>query len=90
MGREILWAILHPGKALQARIRQVEVSIEHAQPPVDSTFEDFPNLSVKEAARLIKNQGSGVPLKAWPLRDQKLMLEGKMPFLGDHPEHPNV
>ena len=90
MSKDILFTLFHPVDALKARIKQIEVAIEHATPPPGSTIEDFPSLSVKEATELIKEKSSGVPLSAWPLRDQKLMSEGKMPFLGDHPEHPNV
>ena len=89
MSKDILFTLFHQVDALKAKIRQM-VAIEHATPPSGSTIEDFPNLSVKEASELIKRQSSGVPLSAWPTRDQRLMKEGKMPVLGDHPEHPNV
>ncbi len=86
----ILWTVFHPLKAMVAKGRQLAVSIEHAQSPGGSNMEDFPGLPVKRAAKLLKRPRSGVPLEAWPERDQSLMRAGKPPVLGDHPEHPNV
>ncbi len=75
---DIVYAITHPVNFLRAKVRQIEVSIEHASPPVASNFEDFPNLPVAEAARLMGLGGSGVQLEDWPESVQKEMKMGKI------------
>ena len=82
---DFLFSIFHPIGAIRARVRQVGVAIEHASPPPGSSIEDYPNLSVKEAARLLKG---GVPLSAWSKSDQERLACGERPV--GHPEHPNV
>lgn len=66
------------------------MEIERSLPPRGSNIEDFLNLSVKDAARLLREQtkGGGVPQNAWSNSDQERMYHGQKPL--GHPEHPNV
>lgn len=90
---ELATIVIHPGEALRAKARQIEVSCELAQPPMGSTIEEFPNLTLSEAIALLATQKEttltgGVPLSAWSKKDQQRLIEGLKPI--GHPEHPNV
>ena len=52
--KKLLFVITHPLAALKTKARQVAVSIEHEQPPHTSTFEEFPELHVDEAAKALR------------------------------------
>jgi hypothetical protein len=88
----VLFIATHPVLSARAKLRQIAVSIEHQAPPHTSTWEEFPNLSVYEAAKALRDTeerlGGGVPKNAWPETDQKLMKKGEKPK--GYPEHPNV
>ena len=50
----VLFCITHPAKAAGAKLRQAEVACDLALPPhLGTTIEEFPKLSVKQAAELI-------------------------------------
>ena len=68
---DVLYGIIHPVNFIRAKVRQIEVSIEHAQPPVKSSFEEFPELPVKRAAELMGlSNNEGVQLNDWPKSTQ--------------------
>ncbi len=88
----VLFVSTHPVLSTRAKLRQVAVSIEHQAPPHTSTWEEFPKLSVYEAAKALRTAeeklGGGVPKSAWSETDQKLMEKGEKPR--GNPEHPNI
>ena len=88
----VLFITTHPVLSAKAKLRQIMVSIEHEAPPHTSTWEEFPNLSVYEAAKALRaaeeRLREGVPKNAWSETDQKLMGKGEKPK--SYPEHPNV
>lgn len=88
--KNIFYATTHPIKAIATKGRQVSVSIEHSLPPPGATIEEFPELSLKEAAELLypKMERGGVPCSAWSQEDQERMRRGEQPK--GAPEHPNV
>jgi len=97
--KETLFCITHPKAAVEAKLRQIETSIEVAGPPAGSTIEEFPELPISRAAALIdearqkeKNKESaqkgGVQLEDWPKADQERMLRGERPK--GTPIHRNV
>lgn len=92
--KETLFIATHPKASLEAKKRQIEVAIELGQPPIGSTFEEFPELSIPKAAKLIseerrrKNPGGGVQLKDWSKADQERLLRGKLPK--GKPTHRNL
>jgi len=88
--KNIIYATIHPIKAAETKARQIAVSIEHSSPPLGSTIEEFPELSLKDAAELLypKTERGAVPLSAWSLEDQERMKRGELPK--GAPEHPNV
>jgi len=49
-----LFALTHPIEATRAKIRQVNVAIEAELPPHTQTIEEFPDLSLKDAAMAIR------------------------------------
>ena len=67
----------------KAKRRQIEVAVEMGGPPAGSTIEDFPNLSIQEAAALIavarQTEGGGVQLEDWSPEDQARMARGERP-----------
>jgi len=88
---DALFIATHPILSLKAKVRQVGVAIERQSPPPGSSIEEFPLLSLAEAARIFQAVGScggGVPKEAWPAADQTRMARGERPL--GHPEHPNV
>jgi hypothetical protein len=91
--KNTLFVLAHPVKAVRTKSRQIAVSIEAAQPPSTSTWEEFPNLSIREAAETMRPArspiyGSGVPKEAWSQEDQERMERGELPK--GRPLHPNV
>ncbi len=88
----VLFVATHPVLSARAKLRQIEVSIEHQASPHTSTWEEFPKLSVYEAAKALRaaeeRVRGGIPKNAWSETDQKLMEKGEKPK--SHPEHPNV
>jgi hypothetical protein len=97
--KETLFLIRHPRAAVEAKLRQAEVSIEVAGPPDGSTIEEFPELPISQAATLINvsrqketsNQVThkgGVQLEDWSKADQERMLRGERPK--GYPIHRNV
>jgi len=88
--KNVLFVVTHPALSLRAKIRQTAVAIEHQAPPHTSTFEEFTELPLADAARAMmatKERGR-VPRSAWSKKDQQRMDEGKKPL--GHPEHPNI
>lgn len=89
MKDNIFFILAHPIQTLRAKSRQVGVAIEHASPPAGSNFEDFPELPVQDAAKLMFGQSnSGVRLEDWSPSDQERLKKGLKPV--GHPEHPNI
>lgn len=91
--KDYLFIATRPIACIKAARRQAMVAIEHEVAPANSTFEEFPNLTVVQAARLIIDERralftGGVPKRAWPEEDQRRMERGERPI--GHPEHPNV
>lgn len=90
--KELLFIATHPLTATKVKLRQFMVAIEHQAPPSSSTFEEFPELPLNEAAKAIKaarRQTTGaVPKEAWSKEDQRRMEQGLRPR--EYPEHPNV
>jgi len=91
--KDYLFIATHPIACIKAARRQAMVAVEHEAPPFASTIEEFPNLSVVQAARLMLKEErvlfeSGVPKSAWPVNDQRKMDQGERPK--GHPEHPNI
>ncbi len=88
----VLFIATHPVLSARAKLRQIAASAEHHAPPHTSTWEEFSNLSVYEAAKALRaaeeRLGGGVPKYAWSETDQKLMEKGEKPK--GYPEHPNV
>ncbi|OGD10581.1 hypothetical protein A2397_01225 [Candidatus Amesbacteria bacterium RIFOXYB1_FULL_44_23] len=67
--KETLYIVTHPTAVLAAKLRQISVSIEAGGPPSGSTIEEFPELPVSQAAKLLrtakqleKSKGSSVKL----------------------------
>jgi len=89
---KVLFLSTHPVLSAKTKLRQIAVSIEHQAPPHTSTWEEFPKLSVYEAAKILRTAEEklrgGVPKNAWTEADQKLMKKGEKPK--GHPEHPNI
>ena len=90
---DYLFIAAHPIACIKAARRQAMVAVEHEAPPAASTIEEFPNLSVVQAARLMQKEGrvlfkSGVPRSAWSSEDQRRMDRGELPR--GYPEHPNT
>jgi len=85
-----LYATLHPIKSITTKRKQIAVGIELSSPPPGSTIEEFPELGLKEAVKLLypKVQKGDVPLSAWSPEDQKRLKDGKLPK--GVPEHNNV
>lgn len=89
--KDVLFVATHPILSLRTRLRQVCVAIERGAPPFGSTIEDFPDLTLADAARLMmeeENEFIGVPISAWSKADQRRLAEGKKPK--GYPLHPNV
>lgn len=91
--KDYLFIATHPIACIKAAARQAMVAIEHEGPPASSTIEEFPNLTVVQAARMMMEEqralfAGGVPKWAWSREDQKRMERGELPM--GHPEHPNV
>lgn len=87
------FVLTHPREALKVKLRQIAVSIETEEPPCTSTYEEFPELSLKEAIMAIRRVkkpvwGPGVPKEAWSKDDQERMERGELPK--GRPLHPNV
>lgn len=82
--------IFHPLESLLTKIRQIQISVDMAQAPVGCNIEEFPKLSISEAAALLRKKKNigGVPFEAWTIRDQKRIEAGLKPK--SYPEHPNV
>ena len=84
-----LFALTHPLTTLRAFRRLIDVRMEAGGPPSGWIFEDFAELSIPEAARVIwESERGGIPSSAWSAEDQKRLQQGKRPK--GIPEHPNV
>ena len=84
MGKaDIIFCLTHLKEAFEAWSRQNEVALEITSPPAGSTFEEFPELPLSEAAALIRAskpyEKGGVQLEDWPRDDQERMLRGELP-----------
>lgn len=55
--KDYLWAVVHPAKFIEVKRRQILVSLEQELPPSNSTIEEFPLLSPRQAASLIDKEG---------------------------------
>jgi len=90
--KDAFFIATHPILSIKAKVRQVFVAMEHEAPPHTSTIEEFPELSLADAARAMKAAGEevpgGVPKSAWSKADQERMARGERPL--GHPEHPNI
>ena len=97
--KETLFCITHPKAVLEAKLRQTEVKIEVAGPPVGSTIEEFPELPISQAVALIHKarqkenseevgRTAGIRLEDWSKADQERMLRGELPK--GYPIHKNV
>lgn len=90
--REVMFLATHPLLTARAKLRQLSVSIEHPGLPHTSTWEEFPELSVYEAAKVLraaeKKPRGGIRKIDWSETDQKLMKKGENPKCS--PEHPNI
>ncbi|OGM81795.1 hypothetical protein A2361_00310 [Candidatus Woesebacteria bacterium RIFOXYB1_FULL_40_26] len=90
--KDAFFIATHPILSIKAKVRQVFVAIEHEAPPQGITFEEFPELSLADAARAIMAAGEketgGVPKSAWSKADRERMARGERPL--GHPEHPNI
>jgi hypothetical protein len=62
MKDNILYILNHPLDALKAKERQIGVAIEHKPAPSGSTMEEFPQLPVQEAAKLLGSESKGTGL----------------------------
>lgn len=51
--KETLFIVTHLKASLEAKMRQIEVAIEAGGPPAGSTIEEFPELPISQAAKLI-------------------------------------
>jgi len=92
---EVFFYVLHPIKAIEAKLRQIGVATEIPAPPTGSTIEDFPNLPVSQAAALLSfarkshtSKRGGIQLEDWSKLDQERMLRGKKPQ--GTPIHKNI
>ena len=90
--KDILYLLTHPKEAINTKGRQIAVATEHSTPPVGSTIEEFPNLSIKEASKLLRQASKGgIQLEDWPTNTQEIMKRGqKITPNGSHPEHQNI
>lgn len=91
--KDYLFIATHPIACIRAASRQAMVAMEHEASPASSTIEEFPNLTVVQAARLMVDEqkalfAGGVPKRAWSQEDQRRMERAELP--NGHPEHPNV
>jgi hypothetical protein len=88
--KETMFSLTHPKDILGAKLRQIDVSLELASPPVGIAIEDFLELSATQAAVLIRDleqlekispitERGGVQLEDWPRDDQERMLRGELP-----------
>ncbi len=84
--KETLYIVTHPKAATEARLRQVEVSIEAGGPLLEQLLKEFVELPVSEAAKLIgearkreNTGGGGVQLSDYSKEDQARMLKGELP-----------
>ena len=50
----VIFALMHPIETVRAKARQVMVSVGYEDPPFTSTIEDFPDLSLRDAASAIR------------------------------------
>lgn len=91
--REIGFCLRHPVQAAAAKRRQIAASVEIAAPPHTATWEEFPEMSIGEAARAMQEarpteERGDVPLSAWSKEDQERMKRGELPK--GYPDHPNI
>lgn len=90
--QDVIFVATHPVLSIRAAVRRLTVATELESPPHTSTFEEFPNLSLAEAGKMIKKAderfAGGVPKSAWSKTGQERMARGERPL--GHPEHPNV
>lgn len=89
---EAAYVVTHPILSLRTKMRQDAVGLDLEAPPHTSTWEEFPELSISQAAKAIKEAEpprikGGVPKAAWSESDQELMARGELPK--GYPEHPN-
>ncbi len=52
--KDALFVATHPVLSLRAKATQIFVAIEHEAPPHTSTWEEFPELPLADAAKAIK------------------------------------
>lgn len=84
-GMEALFYIFHPVKAIEAKMRQIGVSVDMVAPPPGSNIEEFLTLSISQAAALIsfarqsRIGKSGIQLEDWSKADQVRMSKGEKP-----------
>lgn len=93
MKENIFFILTHPIQSLRTKTRQIEVAIEHSMPPQGSTIEEFPELPIEEAARLLTEaeKSNRINLSDWPVSVQNEMKRGtEIHPDGRHPEHQNV
>lgn len=78
----LFFCLRHPLKAAATKLGQIEVGLEYVPPPHTTTPEEFPNMSVQQAAGLIEEAKrpkvksvrlsqsptilGGIPESAWP------------------------
>lgn len=90
--QDAMFVATHPALCFRAKGRQTAVEIEHSTPPGNISIEDYPTLSLADAARVLqkaeKRLSGGVPMSAWSQSDQERMDRGERPV--GHPEHTNV
>lgn len=58
----------HPRESLIARSRQIAVAVEVAPPPITSTYEQFPTLSLGEAVRTLREEEKILKQRRYKLR----------------------
>lgn len=78
---EALFCVIHPRMAIDAKFAQLEVAFGYRQPPPDSTEDVFPQLSLRQVAKLLNQPqrtvvdihlpGDGVPLGVWSMSDKR-------------------
>ncbi|MEK7553228.1 MAG: hypothetical protein AAB504_00840 [Patescibacteria group bacterium] len=84
--KETLFIITHPIAAVEAKLRQIEVGIDAGGPPAGTTIEEFAELPVSQAAKLIREarkseagDGGGIQLSDYSKEDQARLQRGEKP-----------
>jgi len=91
--REACFCFRHPVQALAAIRRQSAVSVEIMAPPHTVMWEEFTQMSIREAAQAMQEarplvEGEDGPSIVWSDKDKRRIDEGKLPQ--GYPEHPFV